>query len=144
MNSSAVVYSSSNTSVATISGSIVTLVGAGGSVITASQESNENYNATTVTATLSVAKDDVLLSGLSDLIKIYGDDSFELDFDSTSNGSLSFNSSDLDVATVSGSLMIVTGVGSTVLTINQSESDNYNAVIDSIVLQVQKRPLRRY
>ena len=50
-------YSSGNTSVATISGSTVTIIGAGTAVITATQVGNSNYNAATpVTQTLTVNK----------------------------------------------------------------------------------------
>ena len=41
----AIAYRSSNTSVATISGNIITIVGAGSTTITASQTGNSNYNA---------------------------------------------------------------------------------------------------
>ena len=50
-------YSSSNTSVATVSGSTVTVIGAGSAIITASQAGNSNYNAATnVQQTLTVNK----------------------------------------------------------------------------------------
>jgi len=48
-------YTSSNTSVATVSGSVVTIVGPGSSTITASQAGNTSYNsATSVSQTLTV------------------------------------------------------------------------------------------
>jgi hypothetical protein len=51
----AVTYASSNTAVATISGSTVHVVGVGSTTITASQAGNDTYNAATnVTATLTV------------------------------------------------------------------------------------------
>jgi len=51
-----VIYSSSNTAVATISGKTVTIVGVGSTTITASQAGNSSYNpATNVTATLTVS-----------------------------------------------------------------------------------------
>jgi len=53
----AVTYGSSNTAVATVSGSTVTIVGAGTATITASQNGNSNYNAApAVTQTLTVNK----------------------------------------------------------------------------------------
>ena len=48
-------YTSSNTAVATISGSTVTIIGAGSSTITATQAASGNYASTTTTATLTVA-----------------------------------------------------------------------------------------
>jgi len=47
-------YTSSNTSVATISGDTVTIVGAGTSTITATQAADGSYGSGTITATLSV------------------------------------------------------------------------------------------
>lgn len=53
----ATTYTSSNTSVATISGSTLTISGSGNSIITALQTGNTNYNAATgVTQTLTVSK----------------------------------------------------------------------------------------
>jgi len=48
-------YTSSNTAVATISGSTVTIIGAGSSTITATQAASGNYASTTTTAILTVA-----------------------------------------------------------------------------------------
>jgi uncharacterized protein YjdB len=47
-------YTSSNTNVATISGDVVTIVGAGTSTITATQAADGSYGSGTITATLSV------------------------------------------------------------------------------------------
>ena len=47
-------YSSSNTAVATVSGTTVTIVGAGSSIIVATQAATANYTSRTITATLVV------------------------------------------------------------------------------------------
>ena len=55
MSTGAITYSSSDTSVATVSGSTITVVGPGSATITASQVADANYNAPTpVTASLTV------------------------------------------------------------------------------------------
>jgi gliding motility-associated-like protein len=51
----AITYTSSNTSVATISGNTVTIVGAGTATITASQATDTNYLAATTTVTITVS-----------------------------------------------------------------------------------------
>ena len=56
-------YTSSNTSVATISGTTVTIVGAGSSTITATQAANGNYTSGTATATFTVNARAVTLTG---------------------------------------------------------------------------------
>ena len=53
-SSGAFTYSSSNTSVATISGNMVTIVGAGSSTITATQAASGNFGSASTTATLVV------------------------------------------------------------------------------------------
>ncbi len=50
----AITYSSSNTSVATISGNVITIVGAGTSTITAAEVADSNYTAGTFTTVLTV------------------------------------------------------------------------------------------
>jgi gliding motility-associated-like protein len=50
----AISYTSSNTTVATISGTTVTMVGAGTAIITATQASDANYNSQSITALLTV------------------------------------------------------------------------------------------
>jgi N-acetylneuraminic acid mutarotase len=58
-----ITYTSSNTAVATISGSIVTIVGAGSSKITASQAGNANYHAASdASQTLTVGKADLVVT----------------------------------------------------------------------------------
>jgi hypothetical protein len=67
-------YSSSNQNVATISGSTVTIVGAGTSSITASQPGDNNYNAAapTISRTLTVNKK-ILTVTADDKSKVYGE-----------------------------------------------------------------------
>jgi gliding motility-associated-like protein len=67
----AVTYISSNTAVATVSGSTVTIVGAGNTTITASQAGNANYDpATDVPQTLTVGKATATIA-LSNLAQTY-------------------------------------------------------------------------
>jgi hypothetical protein len=51
---STVTFTSSNTSVATVSGSIITFVGAGDSIITLTQAETDEYEAASVPATCTV------------------------------------------------------------------------------------------
>jgi len=56
-------YSSSDLNVATISGSVVTITGAGTATITATQAGNSDYNSASITATLTVTSVSVLTVG---------------------------------------------------------------------------------
>jgi hypothetical protein len=124
----AVSYSSSNTSVATVSGSVVTIVGVGSTTITASQAGNSSYNAaTSVSQTLTVNKaaQTITFGALSS--KTYGDSSFSITGSASSGLSLSYSSSNTGVATVSGSVVTIVGAGSTTITASQPGNSSYNA-----------------
>lgn len=66
----AVTYASSNTAVATVSGSTVTIVGIGTTTITATQAADANYLAATITATLTVILGDSDGDGVPDDVEI--------------------------------------------------------------------------
>jgi alpha-tubulin suppressor-like RCC1 family protein len=67
-----ITYTSSNTNVATISGSTVTIVGAGSTVITAMQGGDSNYNpATAIQQTLTVSKATLTATAV-DQTNVYG------------------------------------------------------------------------
>ena len=127
----AVSYSSSNRSVATISGNTVTIVGGGSTTITASQSGNVTYNAApNVDQTLTVNKADqtITFNALSD--KNCGDSSFDLTTTATSGLGVSYASSDTGVATISGSTVTIVGAGTTTITASQAGDGNYNAAAD--------------
>ncbi|NBO72606.1 LamG domain-containing protein, partial [bacterium] len=72
-------YSSSNTSVATVTtGGTVTIVGAGNTTITATQAATTNYTSGSVTASLVVSQAAPAIGALSAPAKTYGDASFNL------------------------------------------------------------------
>jgi len=121
-------YFSSNTSVATVSGSVVTIVGVGSTTITASQAGNSSYNAaTSVSQTLAVNKVGQTISFTILPAKTYGDSAFALTASSTSGLSVSYSSSNPSVATVSGSTVTIVAAGTSMITATQSGNGNYNA-----------------
>ncbi|OJJ23432.1 hypothetical protein BKI52_03465 [marine bacterium AO1-C] len=131
---SAITYTSSNTSVATISGNTVTIVGAGNTTITASQTGNTNYNAATdVDQSLTVNKADqrITFDLSSDAIKTVGGPDFNLTATGGSSGNtVTFTSSNTSVATISGNTVTIVGVGNTTITASQAGNTNYNAATD--------------
>lgn len=67
-----VYYTSSDTSVATVNGNTVTIVGVGTSVITAKQDGDDNWNAAVdVTQTLTVTPKPITITGLTAENKVY-------------------------------------------------------------------------
>jgi hypothetical protein len=120
-------YTSSNTSVATVSGSTLTIVGVGTSTITASQAGNVNFNtATSVAQNLTVVKANQSITFGTLVAKTFGEAAFELSATTSSGLTISYTSSNMNVATVSGNTATIVGVGSTTITAVQAGNGNFN------------------
>ena len=132
----ALTYVSSNPNVATISGNMVTIVGAGTTSITASQPGNANYFAAfDVSQDLVVNKANQTITFTSLLDKNDTAGTFLLDATATSGLTVSYSSSNTSVVSVSGNIATVIAPGTTIITASQEGNDNYNAA--SIVPQSQ-------
>ena len=115
-------YSSANASIATISGSTVTVVGAGTTTITAVQAANAGYGSTTITATFTVTELEPPTFGSFNVpSKMMGSLPFQLTAPtSNSGGAFSFTSSNTAVATISGTTVTVVGAGVSTITATQA------------------------
>ncbi len=132
-------FVSSNAAVATISGTTVTIVGAGTAVITATQATDANYNAGSVTTLLTVAKGVPVIGFMADINKTFGNAPFIITPPtSNSTGVFSYTSNTPAVATINGSLVTINGAGFTTITISQAASANYNAGSITTTLWVAK------
>jgi Leucine-rich repeat (LRR) protein len=124
-------YTSSDLTVATIDGIMVTIVGAGTTTITASQAGDDSYYAATdVQQTLTVEKaaQTITFGALEN--KTFGDADFDLTATASSGLDVSYTSSDLTVATIDGNTVIIVGAGTTTITASQAGDDNYLAATD--------------
>lgn len=120
-------YNSSNPNVATISGNTVTLTGPGSSTITATQAGNATYNpAPPVLRTLTVSKAAQTISFAALAGKTLGNSPFALAASASSGLTVSYDSSNPSVATISGNTVTITGPGSTTITAAQAGDDNYD------------------
>ena len=122
-----IVFSSSNMTVASVSGDILSIISAGSTIITASQAGNNNYNAATSvtqTATISQAAQTITFAALANKTTV--DLPFALTAISTSGLSITYSSSNTAVATVSGNTVTIVGAGTTTITASQSGNSNYN------------------
>ncbi len=139
----AITYTSSDETVATISGSTVTIVGAGTTTITASQSGNTNYNAAiNVAQDLTVTKADQAITFAALTAVTYGDADFNLTATASSSLAVSYTSSNTAVATVSGNTVTIIGAGTTTITASQVGDANYNAATTvPQVLVVNKKDL---
>ena len=130
-------YTSNNLSVATVSGSTVTIVGPGSSTITALQAPYGNYGSATISTQLNVSLIVPTLSNFTIPPKVIGDPPFSLvSPTSDSQGTFSYTSNNLSVATVSGSTVTIVGPGSSTITALQAPYGNYGSANISTQLNV--------
>jgi uncharacterized protein YjdB len=132
-------YTSSNLSVATISGNTITIVGAGTSTITATQAGTTNYSSGQITTTFQVNQSFPTITNFSIQSKTIGDAPFTINRPiSNSSGSFSYTSSDLSVATISGNTITIVGIGSSTITATQAGTTNYTQGLITTTFQVNK------
>jgi sugar lactone lactonase YvrE len=135
-NSSGAITYSVVSGPATISGSTVTLTGAGAVVLQASQVAASNYAASTQTATFIVAGNAPTIS-FSVPSHTYGDAPFTVSATSNSGGAITYSVVS-GPATISGSTVTVTSAGSVVLQASQVAAGNYTAGTQTATVTVAK------
>lgn len=125
----AISYTSSNTNIATVSGSIVTLIGTGTTTITALQSGNENYNAAlSIEQELVVTEKQLQTISFASLpTKTFGDAAFDLSASASSDLPVQFVSSNTSVATINGNLVSIVAAGTTTITATQAGNDSFEA-----------------
>ena len=127
----AVSYSSSNTSVITISGNTATIFGAGTTTITASQSGNENFDAAAnvtqdqIIVSASLTNQTITFEALSAVT--YGDASFTLSATSDSGLSVTYTSSDTSIASISDNVVSIVKPGTVTITASQAGNSSFNA-----------------
>jgi hypothetical protein len=141
-------YISSDTSIATISGNTITIVGAGSLTIVAVQQSTATYTSGIITATFEVNESNQqnqsnqavpTISGFSISTKTYGNNPFTITQPaSNSNGAFSYLSSDESVATISGNTITIIGAGTATIIAIQEATTEYTSGIISTSFQVNK------
>jgi|GEM_PF-2042395 len=121
-------YTSSDSSVAIIAGSTLTIVGAGTSTITASQSGNGNFKAAVpILKSLTVSKADQSITFNTLATKTFGDPSFNLSATSSSHLVVSFTSSDTTKAIILGNKVTLFNEGAVTIIASQSGNSNYTA-----------------
>jgi len=119
-------YSSTNTSVATVSNGKVHLIGVGSTTITVSQPGNSNFeSATAVSQLLQVNKVSQSINFSSIAEKAIGQSDFVLTASATSGLSITYTSSNPSVATISGNTVHIAGSGITYITATQGGNIYY-------------------
>jgi ribosomal protein S11 len=133
-----ITYSSNNTNVVVVDGNKLIIKETGTSIITASQEGNENYNpAVAVSQSQVITKLIPTINNFTIPNKINGELPFEITHpNSDSNGTFSYSSSNISVASISGNKIIIVDTGDSVITATQNETTNYTSGIITTSFQV--------
>ena len=143
-SSGAFTYTSSNTSVATITNATVTIIGSGTSTITATQDASGNYQSGTISSTLTVTNPTPTYQTVSQIAKTYGTDvSFSLTDImvgvSNSSGAYTF-SSDSGAISISGAVVTILAYtpSEVSITASQAAAGDYNAGSATLSLLVSR------
>lgn len=126
-------YVSSDTTVATVNGTSLTLLKTGVITITASQAGDTNFlPATSVPQTLTVvaASQTVTFAGTELTGKTFGNGTFPLSATSNRGLTVTFTSSNTNVATVAGNIVTIVGAGTTSITAKQPGTADFGAAPD--------------
>ncbi len=131
-------YKSSNTSVAVIKGSTLTIVGIGTATITATQSDYQKYAEVSTTANFSVTEfEPATLGAFTIPTKLIGDAPFQVTAPtSNSSGAFTYTSSNPLVASVNGTTITILTVGTTTITATQAKSSPYDTASISATLDV--------
>jgi sugar lactone lactonase YvrE len=121
-----VTYQSTNPSVATIVGNIVTITGAGITTITATQVGNDSFFEVSKSLIFTVNKSNQVITFAALADKTVGDAAFDLSATSSSNLTVNFSSTS-DRISIMGSQVTIVKAGRATITAAQIGNANYNA-----------------
>lgn len=135
-------YNSANDEIATIDyfRGIISPVGVGTVVLTLSQASDQTYSESSDSLVLTVTPAAPTISTIN-LEYTYGDQPFEFNssiVSSTSQGALSFSSSDDTILSIDGKTASINSAGSVVITVVQEASSNYGSTTASFTVVINK------
>lgn len=135
-----VTYSSSDSDIATIVGSMIKITGVGEVTITAYQSGNNNFlEAAPVSKTLRVGKASQTIIFPELPHKVFGDPDSDPQAYASSGLDITYSSSNPLVAVIINNLIHITGAGVTTITASQAGNQNYLAAADvSVELTVEK------
>ncbi|MBO5679580.1 MAG: hypothetical protein J6S11_06450 [Bacteroidaceae bacterium] len=134
-------YQSSNKNVATVSGNVVSIKGVGEAIIIANQVGNDDYlEAAYVTRKLTVNKITQTITFSKPAEKTYEDRPFTLPATTDKGLTISYMSSNVNVATISGNVVTIVGAGNTEIVASQSgDSYHYAATPVTHTLTVNRK-----
>ncbi|WP_297869134.1 YDG domain-containing protein, partial [uncultured Flavobacterium sp.] len=138
-----IVFTSSDESIASVSGNQVTILAGGTVQITASQLGNENFNdAVSVSQDLVIAPRAQFINGFTSLgTKYISTPPFTLNATASSDLEIVYTSSNSAVATVEGNVVTIVGIGQTEITATQAGNANYEPITQIRSLKIIPDPI---
>ena len=144
-------FSSSAPTIASIGGAdgrTVSIHLAGSTIITATQAATGAHGELSISATLIISKKTpVITVAAGSIAKNYGNASFNIELPSSTNtdagsgggGAFSYSSRNTSIVSIiDTSYVSITGVGSTIIDVTQSATDNFTEAVSSISITVSK------
>jgi hypothetical protein len=136
-----ITYVSADTNVASVSGSVVTIVGAGESTITASQEGNDLYNRTQLNLrapVLTVRKAAQSIQVVSpSTVTFRPGMQIRLTATSSSGNPVTFTTRSRNATVTPNGLLTLSGKGAVSITASSAESTNYTSASKTVTIQVR-------
>jgi hypothetical protein len=136
-----ITYVSADTNVASVSGSVVTIVGAGSSMITASQEGNDLYNPTQLNLrapVLTVRKAAQSIQVVSpSTVTFRPGMQIQLTATSSSGDPVTFTTRSRNATVTPNGLLTLSGKGAVSITASSAESTNYTSASRTVTIQVR-------
>jgi len=141
-SSGSMTYSISDSSVATVIGNTVSIIGTGSTIVTVNQSSSTLFTSGSASMTLIVNKAPFDISWYeSSLKKVYTIGQFELKqptYPSSYDGMIRYSSSNISVASLSGRVVNFNKIGRVLLSAKFERSKNYQDATVYVVLDILK------
>ena len=132
-------FSVSDTSIANSLGSSLSIVGVGQTSVSVNVDETENYLSISGSTTMTVNKGAPTII-FNDITKEIEDPDFNIAATSNSNGAFTYSIADPSIATISGNTVSILRRGTTIVTVNQSESSLYASGSATMILTVNGAP----
>ena len=132
-------FSVSDTSIANSLGSSLSIVGIGQTSVRVNIDETENYLSISGSTTMTVNKGAPTII-FNDITKEIEDPDFNIAATSNSNGAFTYSIADPSIATISGNTVSILRRGTTIVTVDQSESSLYASGSATMILTVNGAP----
>ena len=138
LNISPYSFTPQTSGVVSFTGNKVSIIGAGSTVVLVTQNQDSKYNSSTTTFTINVDKADPTIN-VSDITKTFDDPDFTIPVTSNSSGTLSLFALTPNIISLVGDSASILGAGTTIVSVTQAESSNFNSLTVSLNVTINKK-----